>query len=107
MGGKPALFTPPTSPLLPADSEDSQLSLHLKQYHKPEDIDQVMAAYRFSAAAHEGQFRKSGEPYISHPVTVACILAELHLDPPSLMAALLHDVKIGRASCRERVYRHV
>ena len=92
MGGKPALPIPPSFPLLPADSEDSQLSLRLKQYLKPEDIAQVMAAYRFSDAAHAGQMRKSGEPYISHPVTVACILAELHLDPPSLMAALLHDV---------------
>ncbi len=92
MGGKPANHNPPASPLLPADSEDSQLRLRLKEYLKPEDIEQVMAAYRFSDAAHAGQMRKSGEPYISHPVTVACILAELHLDPPSLMAALLHDV---------------
>ena len=79
-------------PLLPADSEDSQLSLRLKEYLKPEDIAQVWAAYRFSAAAHEGQLRKSGEPYITHPVSVACILAELHLDTPTLIAALLHDV---------------
>jgi GTP pyrophosphokinase len=78
--------------LLPADSENSQLSLRLKEYLKPKDIAEVMAAYRFSAAAHEGQLRKSGEPYVTHPVTVAGILAELHLDPPSLMAALLHDV---------------
>jgi GTP pyrophosphokinase len=78
--------------LLPADSENSLLSLRLKSYLKQEDIDQVMAAYRFSAAAHEGQLRKSGEPYISHPVMVASILAELHLDPQALMAALLHDV---------------
>jgi len=83
--------TPPP-PLLPADSEGSQLSLLLKQYLKPEDIAQVMAAYRFSDSAHQGQMRKSGDPYISHPVTVACILAELHLDAPSLMAAMLHDV---------------
>ena len=62
---------PSSPPLLPADGEDSQLSLRLKQYLKPEDIEQVWAAYRFSAAAHEGQMRKSGEPYISHPVAVA------------------------------------
>jgi guanosine-3',5'-bis(diphosphate) 3'-pyrophosphohydrolase len=93
MGGRVhAVKPPPAPPLLPADSEDSQLNQLLKVYLKPEDIAQVMTAYRFSAAAHEGQLRKSGEPYISHPVTVACILAELHLDPPSLMAALLHDV---------------
>ncbi len=79
-------------PLLPADSADSLLTHLLSSYLKPDDIAQVMAAYRYSAAAHEGQMRKSGEPYISHPVTVACILAELHLDAQALMAALLHDV---------------
>jgi guanosine-3',5'-bis(diphosphate) 3'-pyrophosphohydrolase len=83
---------PHIAPLLPADSEDSQLTLRLKEYLKPEDIAQVWDAYRFSAAAHEGQMRKSGEPYISHPVAVAGILAELHLDVPTLVAALLHDV---------------
>src|SRR4051812_21094774 len=83
---------PAEPPLLPADSEDSLLYLKLKTYLKPEDIQQVMTAYRHSADAHEGQTRKSGEAYISHPVTVACILADLHLDPQALMAALLHDV---------------
>ncbi len=83
---------PHTPLLLPADSEDSQLTLRLKEYLKPEDIAQVWEAYRFSAAAHEGQMRKSGEPYISHPVAVAGILAALHLDVPTLIAALLHDV---------------
>jgi len=106
MGGKPAIPIPPSSPLLPADSENSQLRLRLQEYLKPEDIEQVMAAYRFSDAAHAGQMRKSGEPYISHPVTVACILAELHLDPPSLMAALLHDVmedtEVSKAELAER-----
>ena len=83
---------PQDPPLLPADSEDSKLTLRLKEYLKTEDIAQVWAAYRFSAAAHEGQMRKSGEPYITHPVSVACILAGLHMDTPTLVAALLHDV---------------
>ncbi len=83
---------PVPPPLLPADSEESQLTLRLKEYLKPEDIAQVWEAYRYSAAAHEGQIRRSGEPYITHPVSVACILAELHLDTPTLLAALLHDV---------------
>ncbi|HSH73479.1 MAG TPA: bifunctional (p)ppGpp synthetase/guanosine-3',5'-bis(diphosphate) 3'-pyrophosphohydrolase [Methylophilaceae bacterium] len=88
-----AEFVKPATPsLLPADSEDSQLTLRLKEYLKPEDIAQVWAAYRFSAAAHEGQLRKSGEPYISHPVAVAGVLASLHLDMPTIIAALLHDV---------------
>lgn len=83
---------PVPPPLLPADSEESQLTLRLKEYLKPEDIAQVWEAYRYSAAAHEGQIRRSGEPYITHPVSVACLLAELHLDTPTLLAALLHDV---------------
>ena len=78
--------------LLPADSETSQLSLLLKEYFTQADIEQVWAAYRYAAFAHEGQMRKTGEPYISHPVAVACILAKLHLDLPTLLAALLHDV---------------
>jgi len=79
-------------PLLPADSSDSRLTLRLREYLKPDDIEQVWTAYRFSAAAHEGQTRKSGDPYISHPVAVAGILADLHMDTPTLIAALLHDV---------------
>ena len=94
---------PSSPPLLPADSEDSQLSLRLKQYLKPEDIEQVWAAYRFSAAAHEGQMRKSGEPYISHPVAVAGILAELHLDTPTLVAALLHDVVEDTGTTKQQI----
>lgn len=88
---RPAEISVP-APLLPADSEESQLTLRLREYLKQEDIDQIWAAYRFSAAAHEGQIRRSGEPYVIHPVSVAGILAELHLDPPTLIAALLHDV---------------
>jgi GTP pyrophosphokinase len=61
-------------------------------YLKPEDLTQLESAYHFSKAAHEGQFRKSGEPYISHPLAVADILAQWHMDPQALTAALLHDV---------------
>ncbi len=61
-------------------------------YLKPEDIRQVTAAFEYSRAAHSGQFRKSGEAYIHHPVAVTGILAQWHLDPQALMAALLHDV---------------
>lgn len=81
-----------SAPLLPADSEDSALSLRLKEYLKPQDIANVWEAYRYAYHAHEGVVRKTGEPYITHPVSVACILADLHLDVPTLLAALLHDV---------------
>jgi GTP pyrophosphokinase len=61
-------------------------------YLKPEDLSQIQAAYHFSESAHEGQFRKSGEPYIAHPLAVASILGQWHLDSQALTAALLHDV---------------
>jgi guanosine-3',5'-bis(diphosphate) 3'-pyrophosphohydrolase len=83
---------PATASLLPADSDDSALSLRLKQYLKPQDIQVVWDAYRFAYQAHDGVVRKTGEPYITHPVSVACILADLHLDVPTILAALLHDV---------------
>ena len=52
----------------------------------------MLDAYHFAASAHRGQTRRSGEPYVTHPVAVARILADLHLDQPSIVAALLHDV---------------
>ena len=61
-------------------------------YLKPEDVAQLQAAYQFSESVHLGQFRNSGEPYISHPLAVASILAEWRLDSQALTAALLHDV---------------
>ncbi|QJR13311.1 RelA/SpoT family protein [Usitatibacter palustris] len=61
-------------------------------YLKPQDVELIEAAYEVARAAHAGQFRKSGEPYITHPLAVAKILAEWHLDPQALMAAILHDV---------------
>ena len=79
-------------PLLPADTIDSRLTLILKEYLQPEEIDLVWKAYRLSNKAHEGQKRSSGEDYISHPVSVACIAAKFHLDAASIQAALLHDV---------------
>jgi GTP diphosphokinase / guanosine-3',5'-bis(diphosphate) 3'-diphosphatase len=61
-------------------------------YLKPKDVARLAEAYRFSEAAHAGQRRQSGDPYISHPLAVAEILADWHLDGQTLMAALLHDV---------------
>jgi GTP pyrophosphokinase len=73
-------------------SEAELLIRDASSYLRPEDVRQLQSAYRFSEAAHDGQFRRSGEPYISHPVAVATILVEWHLDSQALAAALLHDV---------------
>src|SRR5438046_1518578 len=61
-------------------------------YLKPKDAARLAEAYRFSEAAHAGQTRQSADPYIAHPLAVAEILADWHLDGQTLMAALLHDV---------------
>jgi GTP diphosphokinase / guanosine-3',5'-bis(diphosphate) 3'-diphosphatase len=61
-------------------------------YLKQADVARLADAYRFSEAAHKGQKRQSGDPYISHPLAVAEILAGWHLDGQALVAALLHDV---------------
>lgn len=62
------------------------------EYLPSSQRDVIIAAYEFGANAHDGQKRLSGEPYISHPVAVASILADLHLDSESIAAAILHDV---------------
>lgn len=64
----------------------------LKGYLPAEEIQQVRRAYYYAEQAHDGQKRSSGEPYVTHPLAVATILANLHLDHQALMAALLHDV---------------
>lgn len=61
-------------------------------YLDEEQIDQIHQAYLVALEAHRGQKRRTGEPYITHPVAVACILADMKMDPQSIMAALLHDV---------------
>ncbi|GGM93591.1 bifunctional GTP diphosphokinase/guanosine-3',5'-bis pyrophosphate 3'-pyrophosphohydrolase [Shewanella xiamenensis] len=60
-------------------------------YLEPEQVELLKQAYQVARDAHEGQMRTSGEPYITHPVAVARILAEMRLDHETLMAALLHD----------------
>jgi len=70
----------------------------LERYLPSNDLPSISAAYEFSAKAHQGQQRRNGDPYISHPVAVAEILAGLHLDSGSIKAALLHDVVEDTAS---------
>lgn len=63
----------------------------IRTYHPAPDLDMVRRAYDFAVKAHEGQTRRSGDPYVTHPVSVASIIAELQLDEASICAALLHD----------------
>jgi len=70
----------------------ADLCATLETYLDPAQVKEVFRAFLLSAEAHEGQFRRSGEPYVCHPVAVAGILASMRMDPQTLIAALLHDV---------------
>jgi guanosine-3',5'-bis(diphosphate) 3'-pyrophosphohydrolase len=76
----------------PGVASVTQLSAKLSEYLTPSELKKVKEAYRFSDEMHLGQVRKSGEPYISHPIAVAEICADWKLDAQAIMAALLHDV---------------
>ena len=88
------LFGPTSAPSLPLKHQVVSIEdlLAKLSYLKPEEIAQIKKAFQFSDAAHLGQYRHSGEPYITHPVAVAELCATWRLDAPSIMAALMHDV---------------
>jgi RelA/SpoT family (p)ppGpp synthetase len=94
---------------LPKDSGQSfqidDLCKLLETYLEPAQVAEVFRAYEFGAKAHEGQCRLSGEPYIFHPLAVAKILAEMHMDEKSIMAAILHDVIEDTKTPKELVAR--
>lgn len=69
-----------------------ELERQVKSYQPGADLKLLDDAYQFAAAAHQGQKRRSGEDFITHPLNVAAILAELQLDVVTIAAALLHDV---------------
>ncbi len=88
-----------------------ELQQALATYLKPADLARIEAAYELAEEAHRGQFRKSGDPYISHPIAVASILSQWQLDAQTLIAALLHDVvedtNVSKADITERFGRQV
>ena len=81
----------------------NQLIDKLETYLPHEDVERVQAAYDFAYQAHEGQRRRSGEPYITHPVAVADLLADLKLDAQTLIAAILHDVMEDTPTLKEEI----
>ncbi len=81
----------------------SQLIAKLEGYLPPAEVERVQEAYDFAYHAHEGQRRRSGEPYITHPVAVADLLADLRLDPQTLIAAILHDVMEDTPTLKDEI----
>ncbi len=74
----------------PPDAE--VIVAEMQRHYSSADVDLVRRAYEYAAAAHEGQLRDTGGPFIEHPAAVALSMAQLGMDPPSIAAALLHDV---------------
>ncbi len=82
----------PYKDIIPTKPNITDLMEQIKTYYRKQDTDMVRLAYDFAEKAHRGQMRKSGEPYIIHPVATAMILAHMRIDPNIIVAALLHDV---------------
>ncbi len=79
------------------------MTKHILKYHPSTDLSLVEKAYHVAQKAHEGQVRKSGEPYITHPLCVGIILADLRLDKETICAGLLHDVVEDTAVSLEEI----
>jgi len=79
-------------PMMPDGDLAEPLIEKARVYHPDVDADLLRRAYAYAAEKHEGQTRRSGEPYITHPLAVATILTELEMDDATLAAGLLHDV---------------
>ncbi|MGN0425439.1 MAG: RelA/SpoT family protein [Acetatifactor sp.] len=82
-----------------------ELISRVQKYHPSDDISNITKAYEVASKAHANQFRKSGEPYIVHPLNVAIILAELELDKETIIAGILHDVVEDTAMTDEDLRR--
>ena len=81
----------------------NQLIAKLETYLPPDQVELVQEAYDFAFHAHDGQRRRSGEPYITHPVAVADLLADLKLDAQTMMAAILHDVMEDTPNTKDEI----
>lgn len=93
-----AAFTPPEQLV-------EKLYAQVRQYHPSDDVSEIRRAYEYASSAHASQVRKSGEPYIIHPLSVAIILADLEMDKETIIAGLLHDVVEDTAVTQEDIAR--
>ena len=82
---------------------DELKATYSRYIHRPEDLALIEKAYRFAEKKHEGQFRKSGDPYITHCLGVAKILAELEVGPTTICAGLLHDTIEDTGTTKEEI----
>ena len=94
----------------PEDYQDPELLYQslikrIREYHPSADISMIEKAYRIAKQAHEGQKRKSGEPYIIHPLWVGIILAELEMDKETIVAGILHDAVEDTIMTRDDIER--
>ena len=80
----------------------SDLLEHVKTYN-PEEVEFIKRAYEYADSLHAGQMRQSGEPYITHPLSVAYILSEMHADRDTICAALLHDTLEDTNATKEEI----
>ncbi len=105
-GGGPGLATVDSVEAGEAAFRTSDLYALLGTYLEPGELEDVTRAYRFAAQAHHGQYRRAGDPYISHPVAVAEILAGMRMNAETISAAILHDViedtEVSKAEIAER-----
>ena len=104
LGAVPGSATPVETEAEPAIASMASLQLLLDGYLDPKEVGLVRDAYRFSDQAHLGQFRSSGSPYISHPISVAEICAGWKLDVDAIRAALLHDVMEDQDIAKQELF---
>ena len=114
-----AAVTPSVTPSIPADPAFERLLATVRDARPKDDLSGIEKAWQFAASNHAGQKRASGEPYLSHPLAVAQILAEMRMDPVTIQTGLLHDIvedtrvspppnfaRVRRRSRRLRGWRH-
>src|SRR5437588_1694216 len=92
MRGSPTMAMNPPESSEPPQMTLEQLLAKTRQYLAPQDMERIQRAYDLANRAHMGVSRRSGEPYIQHPLAVAMLLADMRIDADGIVAALLHDV---------------